>query len=88
MRVMLSSVPARRTRELTQRALTVVGTLALGYCLAVLVEEKFYQASEAHEFARELRLQGRNTASVVSSTALVPNMGLWAGLRFRASVCP
>jgi sortase A len=56
-RVMLSSVPMRDTRQLARRALTVVGTLSLGYCLAVVLDAKFYQVSAARDFDRKLRLE-------------------------------
>jgi sortase A len=34
----------------------MIGVLALGYCLVVLVGAKYYEAREARNFARELRL--------------------------------
>jgi sortase A len=58
----------------------VVGTLALGYCLAVFLDAKVYQASEAREFARELRLQQQNKAAALSPIALVPKHGAVAKL--------
>jgi sortase A len=81
MRVILSSVPVRRTRELTQRTLTVVGALSLGYCLAIVLGAKFYQASEAREFAKELRLQAQEKAGALSSIALVPKHGVVGSLQ-------
>ena len=63
MRVVLGAIPARRMLKLTQHALTMVGTLALGYCAAVFLGAKFYQAREAREFTAELRLkEGHRTA--------------------------
>lgn len=58
MRANADSAPARRTLKLAQRALTVLGALALGYCAAVLLEARLYQMREATNFARQLRLKG------------------------------
>jgi sortase A len=71
MRVSLGSVPARRTLKLAQNALTMVGALALGYCLAVFLEAEFYQHGAARDFARELRLKEGNKAAPVDSVAPV-----------------
>ena len=66
MRVILA-VPARRTLKLAEHALTMVGVLALGYCLAVFLEAQSYQSREARDFARELRQQEGNKAALVDS---------------------
>jgi sortase A len=71
MRVILSGVPARRTLKLAEYALTMVAVLALGYCLAVFLEAKIYQAREARDFARELSLKEANKAAPVDSIASV-----------------
>jgi sortase A len=71
MRVVLGSVPAGRTLKVAERALTMVSALALGYCLAVFLEAKFYQAREAQDFARELRLKEGSKAAPVDSIAAV-----------------
>ena len=71
MRVVLGAIPARRTLKLAEHALTMVGALALGYCLAVFLEAKFYQARESRDFARELRLKEGNKAAPVDSIAAV-----------------
>jgi sortase A len=71
MRVVLGSVPAARTLKLAERGLIMVGALALGYCLAVFLEAKLYQAREARNFATELRLKEGNRAAPVDSVAAV-----------------
>ncbi len=48
--------PALRRIKLAQYAFTVIGLLALGYCLTVFLDAEFYQAREARRFTRELRL--------------------------------
>ena len=53
--------------ELVQYALTVAGLLALGYCLAVFVEAKLYQARESRSFAKELRLHKARAATASRS---------------------
>jgi sortase A len=65
------SVPASRTLRLTQRALTVVGALALGYCAAVFLEAKLYQMREAKEFASQLRRKQADKPTQVNSVAPV-----------------
>jgi|HubBroStandDraft_1064217.scaffolds.fasta_scaffold05003_7 sortase A len=72
MRVILSNVPARRAGELTQRALTVVGTLSLGYCLTIFLGTKYYQASEGREFDKKLQAQAQNKPIALTSIAPVP----------------
>jgi sortase A len=71
MRVILGAFPARRTLKLAELTLTMVGVLALGYCLAVFLEAKSYQAREARNFARELRLKEGNKAVLANSIAPV-----------------
>jgi sortase A len=71
MRVILWSVPARRPLKLAQHALTMAGVLALGYCLAVILDAKFYEAREARIFARELRLKEGRKATPLDSLAPV-----------------
>jgi len=71
MRVVLGAIPAARTLKLAEHALTMVGTLALGYCLVVYLEAKFYQAREARDFARELRLKEGNKAAPMDSVPAV-----------------
>jgi len=71
MRVVLGTIPSGRTLKLAERALTMIGALALGYCLAVFLEANFYQAREERDFARELRLKGGNKAAPVDSIAVV-----------------
>ena len=71
MRVVLGAIPAGRTLKLAEYALTMIGALALGYCLAVFLEAKFYQAREERAFARELRLKEGNKATPVDSIAAV-----------------
>jgi sortase A len=75
MRVILGAIPARRTLKLAEHALTVVGALALGYCLAVFLEAKFYQAGESRDFARKLRLKERNKAAPADSIGAVATPG-------------
>jgi sortase A len=70
MRVIIR-VPARRLLKLAEYALTIVGVLALGYWLAVFLEAKFYQAREARDFARELRLKEEHKAAPMDSIASV-----------------
>jgi sortase A len=57
--------------KLAEYALTMMGTLTLGYCVAVFLEAKFYQAREERDFARELRLKEGNKAAPVDSIAAV-----------------
>jgi sortase A len=71
MRFILGAIPARRTLKLAEHALLVVGALALGYCLAVFLETKFYQAGESRDFARKLRLKERNKAAPADSNGAV-----------------
>ena len=65
------SVPPSRTLKLTQRALTVVGTLALGYCAAVFLEAKLYQIRESKNFASQLRRKKADKPAQVNSAAPV-----------------
>jgi sortase A len=67
-------------RVLVQRALTVVGTLCLGYCLAVFLDARFYQASEARQFEKKLRLQADNKPVALSSIA-APKHGVVGSLQ-------
>jgi sortase A len=71
MRFVLGAVPAGRTLKLAEHALTMVAALALGYCLAVFLEAKFYQARAARDFARELRLKEGNKPAPMDSIAAV-----------------
>jgi sortase A len=71
MRAILGGVSARRTLKLAEHALTMVSVLALGYCLAVFLEAKVYQAREARDFARELCLKEGSKAAPVDSIASV-----------------
>jgi sortase A len=71
MRVVLGAIPAARTLKLAERGLTMVGALALGYCLAVFLEAKFYQAREARDFARELHLTAGTKAPLLGSVAVL-----------------
>jgi sortase A len=71
MRVSLGAIPASRTLKLAEYAFTMIGALALGYCLAVFLEAKFYQAREARDFAREVHLKEGNKAAPVDSIAAV-----------------
>ena len=45
----------------------MVGILALGYCLAVFLDAKFYESREARNFARELRLKEGDKATPLDS---------------------
>ncbi len=71
MRSLLRSGPARRRIRLAQHAFAVVGILALGYCLAVFLNAKFYEAREARNFARELRLKEVAKATPLDPVATV-----------------
>jgi sortase A len=77
MRSLSWSEPARRRLRLAQHALTIVGVLALGYCLAVFLDAKFYQARAARTFAREIRQKEAGTSTASGSTApvVVPEVG-------------
>jgi sortase A len=70
-RVVLSSVPAGDMRQLARRALTVVGTLSLGYCLAIFLDAKLYQARKAREFDQQLRLQAESKPAALTPIAPV-----------------
>ena len=63
MRNLRLSGGARRWIRLAQYGFTAAGVLALGYCLAVFLYAKFYQARAAHDFAQELRLKEKGAAS-------------------------
>jgi sortase A len=61
--------------KLTQYALTIIGALALGYCITVFLEANFYQAREQRDFSRELRSEEPNKAAPVHSIAAVATPG-------------
>jgi len=65
------TVPPSRTLKLTQRALTVFGVLALGYCAAVFLEAKLYQIRESKAFASQLRRKQADKPAQVNSVAPV-----------------
>ncbi len=65
------TVPPSRTLKLTQRALTVFGVLALGYCAAVFLEAKLYQIRESKAFASQLRRKQADKPAQVNSIAPV-----------------
>jgi sortase A len=71
MKVRLSSRQAARWMRLAQYGFTVAGVLALGYCLTVLVDASLYQAREARQFASELRMRERSTATPPGPSAAV-----------------
>ena len=66
------TVPPSRTLKLTQRALTVFGVLALGYCAAVFLEAKLYQIRKSKAFASQLRRKQADKPAQVNSVAPVP----------------
>jgi sortase A len=71
----MRSLPPRDpagARILAKRALVVVGLLALGYCLAVYVDAKFYQTREARKFDSELRLNESARAKKSGSPSPAP----------------
>jgi sortase A len=71
-------------RQLARRALTVIGTLSLGYCLATFVGAKFYQAREAWEFDRELGLQAESqpaASTPIGAAAMPARHGVVGSLR-------
>jgi sortase A len=71
----MRSLPPRDpagARILAKRALVVVGLLALGYCLAVYVDAKFYQTREARKFDSELRLNKSARAKKSGSPSPAP----------------
>lgn len=65
----LSSALARDTCQLAPRALSVLSTLSLGYCLAILLGAKVCQAREAQEFDQELRSRVARKPSALTSIA-------------------
>jgi sortase A len=67
--------------HLAQHGFVLAGLLALGYCLAVFLEAKVYQAREARNFASELRLKhvGTPTTSRPSAPAPAPESGALVG---------
>ncbi len=69
MRFLPRSDPARRRIRLAGHVFTVAGLLALGYCLAVFLEAKYYEASAGREFATELRLKAAGMPAISSLTA-------------------
>ena len=68
MKVVLRSASSRRALKLAQYIFTIIGVLALGYCLAVFLGAKFYEAREARNFARELHLEELRKAPASIST--------------------
>jgi sortase A len=68
---LLRSARAKRGIRCAQYGFTVAGILALGYCLTVFLEAKFYEAREARNFARELRLKEAGAPTTSSSSAPV-----------------
>jgi sortase A len=58
--------------KLAQITLTVVGTLALGYCLATFLEARFFQATEARRFAQELRVLDKRKPTALSPITHIP----------------
>jgi sortase A len=67
--------PRRRLR-LARYGFTAAAILALGYCAAVWVNARLYQAQAASQFDRELRLTGvRSAAPPVSVAASIPEDG-------------
>ncbi len=60
--------------RITRFALLAMGILALGYCAAVFLEARLYQAAQAGKFARELRA-GRKAPAVQGGTPAVPRDG-------------
>lgn len=77
MRFLPRSKPALRRITLEQHAFTVVGFLALGYCLVVFLDAEFYEAREARKFARELRMAEVGAAKTSHSPvpAVAPDDG-------------
>lgn len=69
--------PFRRRIRLAQHAFTLVGLLALGYCLAVFVYARFYEAREARRFAQDVRRNevGSVTTSSSPSSAVAAEDG-------------
>jgi len=69
-----------RRLQLAQRAFTVIGILALGYCLAVFLYSKLYQAREARKFAMERRPNPlATTPSRAPAPVAVPQTGAVVG---------
>lgn len=60
---------AKRRIQLAQYALTIIGVLALGYCLAVFLDARYYEAREARNFAKKIRPNQAGTAAACSSRA-------------------
>lgn len=52
-----------KAMRIAQVALLTAGVLALGYCAAVFLEARLYQAAQARKFARELRAPGKARAA-------------------------
>jgi sortase A len=55
--------------RVAQYALTVAGVLALGYCLAVFLDAKLYEAREMRDFAREVRVRAAGKPAPLDSMA-------------------
>lgn len=56
---------------MAQRVFTVVGVLALAYCLAMFLNAEFYQFRETRKFARELHLKGAEESTSLAAGATV-----------------
>ena len=89
MRSLLPSDPARRRMQLAQHVFAVAGLLALGYCLTVFLDAKFYEARGARNFVRALRLRDVGTTTSRPSAAAPPRRAarLSAVSISHASVC-
>jgi sortase A len=57
--------------RLVQHGFTVIGILALGYCLTVFLDARFYEAIQKRNFASEFRRNEAGTSTVSNSTAPV-----------------
>jgi sortase A len=68
MRSLLRADRTKRGMRLAQYGFTIVGILALGYCLAVYLEGKLFEARAAHDFSQEARQKapGKETPSVTA----------------------
>jgi len=77
MRIIVRAGAARRTLRLAQHLFTVIGILALGYCLWMYGDAKSYQAREARRFALELQRKSPAQSPAPASTipAPVPKSG-------------
>jgi sortase A len=65
--------------RLAQYGFTLVGIVTLGYCVAVLLEARFYQLGTARDFAKRLHLKAEGSATFPRLVDALPHVGAVIG---------